>query len=173
MFKAGRKILVYPESTFPREKIFPSQKGQPINFSKTPPSSWFFFSFPWWEKIGGKNKFYPWGARLRRSLILGNAAHSSGIISPTLSFHYSLGLAGCTFYIVFFASGYNCSYKLSLTCMNEWKKRGPYYLHAFADDSFERECVYLCVVVVVLWTLWTTLSLSHSLSSLSLPTKPN
>jgi len=32
--KAGREKLVYPEGTFPSGKIFPSQKGQPLNFSK-------------------------------------------------------------------------------------------------------------------------------------------
>ncbi len=65
--KAGREKLVYPEGTFPSGKIFPSQKGQPLNFSK-PLIIFFIFLLSHDERklegVGEKKKFYPWGEEL-------------------------------------------------------------------------------------------------------------
>jgi hypothetical protein len=53
--KAGRKFLVYPEGTFPSGKMFPSQKGQPLKFSK-PLIILFFLLFSHDERKLGEKK---------------------------------------------------------------------------------------------------------------------
>jgi hypothetical protein len=119
MFKAGRKFLVYPESTFPSGEIFPSQKGQPIKFSKTPHHFIFLLSSHDERKLGEKINF-TLEELVRGGHLFWEMPHTPRALLALL-FHSIalLGWAGCTFYIVFFPSGYNCSYKLSLTCMNE------------------------------------------------------
>lgn len=134
--KAGRKFLMDWEGTFPSAKIFPSQKGQPLKFSK-PLIIFFIFLLSHDERKlegVGKKKILPlkreelfsggclfwempdsWGALV---LLISRMPNSpGGIISSTLSFNHPLGL-----YYWLFPSGYNCSYKLSLTCMNECMK---------------------------------------------------
>lgn len=158
------------------EKCFLHKRGQPLNFSK--PLIIFIFPsfFPWWEKIGGKKIISTLEELFSGSCFFWEMPHSLGIISPTLYFHHPLGLGWLYFLYRLFPSGYKCSCKLSLTCMNEWmKEKGTLLTYMPLQMTALKECVCICVVVVVvavLWTLWITLTLSLSSLSSPLPTKP-
>jgi hypothetical protein len=179
---AGRKKLVYKESTFPSGKIFPSQKGQPLNFLKPLIIYFFLLSHDERKLEGGRKgkQFLALRSSFQAVAYFGKCPTHGGIISPTSPFHHPLGLAGWLYFVYrLFPSGYNCSYKLSLTCMNECMKEKGTLTYMPLQMTALKECACICVLLLQFSELSEpfcpsfTLSLSLSLSSLSLPTKPN